>query len=184
MDSKKYADKVIGFHDFSLKYYPNGSIIFLEDGVNLFILDTLSITKEGLKENTNNFIFSIIGRFCEHFIDNLCVKKEDFWYVWDTVVSELNNDMLEQFISFNPPNRYYNEQRYEPDFLLPNSHEFIRNLNIGFGNDRYRITSRELSVVYMEYNFTNKTNTFKEFRIPIPNLRRYPPIDRNISFHW
>ena len=180
MDPKKYADKVIGFHDFSLESFPSGNRwvhIFIDDGVSVLKLHPYDGEDKTI---TSNFLFSIIGRFYEHFINNLCVKEEYFWYVWDIVVYDINREMLEKSYRHHIPNSYFYGQSYEPDFYLPNSYEFIRNLENTFHTT---ITSRGLSICYSEHNFTNHTTISKELRIPFPSFRK-TDIDRNLYFNW
>ena len=179
MDPKKYADKVIHIHDFSLECYPSGNswgYIFFDDGVDVFSLYGIED-----KNVSNNFLFSIIGRFYEHFISNLCVKEEYFWYIWDRVVYDINREMIEKsYNHFIPDGRFYS-QRYEPDFLLPNSYDFIRSLEIGLNCS---MTSRGLGINYLENDFTNHNTIVKELRIPLPETRKRIDIDRNLYFKW
>jgi hypothetical protein len=181
MDSKKYADKVIHIHDFSLECYPSAyrwGYIFIDNGVDVLNLYP-SVVED--KNVTKNFIFSIIGRFYEHFISNLCVKEEYFWYVWDIVVYDLNRGMIEKSYSHLIPNRRFYDQMYEPDFLLPNSYEFIRSLEIGLNCSR---ASGGLGINYLEHDFTNHNTIVKELRIPLPETRKRINIDRNLYFNW
>jgi hypothetical protein len=180
MDPKKYADKVIGLHDFSLERFSLGDrwgYIFFDNGVDVFNLGPLVVEDKNV---TNNFLFSIIGRFYEHFINNLCVKEDYFWYVWDIVVYDINREMMEKSYSHHIPNSHFYGQSYEPDFYLPNSYEFIKNLEITFHTT---ITSRGLSICYSDHSFTNHTTIRKELRIPFPSFRK-TDIDRNLYFNW
>lgn len=172
MDSKKYTDKVIDLHGFSLECYPTYTdygYIFFDDGIDLFCLDPSFIED---KYVTYNFIFSILGRFYEHFIGNLCIKEEDFWYAWDTVIYKLNRKMMEKLYTHFIPRRDYYMGYYEPNFILPNSHEFIKNLIINFGGGTNRfINGSGLCITYVQYDSIKNTNTFKELKLPIPNFR-------------
>jgi hypothetical protein len=181
MDPKKYADKVIHIHDFSLERYPSGNswgYIFFDDGVDVLNLHPFSVEDKNI---TNNFLFSIIGRFYEHFINNLCVKEEYFWYVWDGVVYDLNREMMEKSYRHPILDRHFYGQSYEPDFSLPNSYEFIRNLGIGLNCFR---TSRGLGINYLEHDFTNHNTIVKELRMPLPETRKRIVIDRNLYYNW
>ena len=183
MDPKKYADKVIGLHDFSLERYPSGNRwghIFFDSGVDVLNLHPLGVEDKNI---TNNFLFSIIGRFYEHFINNLCVKEEYFWYVWDIVVYDINREMMEKSYSHHIPNRHFYGQSYEPDFYLPNSYEFIRNLEItGINNC---ISGRGLSIHYLDHQFlTSHSIILRELRLPLPETRKRVVIDRNLYFNW
>ena len=90
---------------------------------------------------------------------------------------------MEKSYSHHIPNRHFYGQSYEPDFYLPNSYEFIRNLEItGINNC---ISGRGLSIHYLDHQFlTSHSIILRELRLPLPETRKRVVIDRNLYFNW
>jgi len=172
MDSKQYINKVISLHDFSLKCHPfgqNWDYHFFNDGVELIHLDD---TYSLVKTYKNNFVISIVGYIYEHFINNLCVKKEEFWYLWDKIIFDINKEILECvlhyrnkiLLGYGVGNIFNNETI----LYLPTSEQIFDFFDIN------RVRNNTIYFSYIECNNISNTNIVKELSIPTPFNVEWP----------
>ena len=174
MDSKQYINKVINLHDFSLKCYPFGQewyYHFSNGGVDVIHLDGRHSQDKVYK---NNFVISIVGHIYEHFINNLCVKKEEFWYLWDKIIFDINKEILGCVLHYRNkillgygvgnslPYGVVNIFDNETILYLPTSEQIF-----GFF-DMNRVHNNTMYFSYIEYNNISNTNMVKEITIPTP----------------
>ena len=166
MDSKQYINKVISLHDFSLKCYPfgqNWDYRFSSDGVELIHLDSVYSV---VKTYKNNFVISIVGYIYEHFINNLCVKKEEFWYLWDKIIFDINKEILECILHYR--NKILlgygvgNIFNNETILYLPTSEQIFDFFDVN------RVRNNTIYFSYIECNNISNTNIVKEISIPTP----------------
>jgi hypothetical protein len=174
MDSKQYINKVIKLHDFSIKCYLNYQYWcydFLNDGVTILSNEDSSFYTPNVKTiSKNNFTISIMGHIYEHFINNLCVKKEEFWYLWDKIILDMNEEIIRSVINYrNKVILSSMKSQVDRDifdnkiiFYLPTSEQIYHFFNMN------PETYKNLYFNYVEYNPITKNNTVKEIRLPVP----------------
>ena len=166
MDSKQYINKVINLHDFSLKCYPLGQewyYQFSNGGVDVIHLDGRFSQDKVYK---NNFVISIMGHIYEHFINNLCVKKEEFWYLWDKIIFDINKEILECVLHYRNKIllRYGVGNIFDNRTILylPTSEQIFD----FFGMNR--VCDNTIHFSYIEYNKISNTNKVKDISVPTP----------------